>query len=154
MFLVLKSCVGQRSVSSLPWCVCHLVLPQASTQGNCTFISNEALNPCVLVQVLCEHTADVFLLLSMDSSEYCISLMKRCYTSWLQVPLKLNIGLQPFLLSLVTFVTIVTLQLFLNECSTDEWFTCCAGLFRDAQHVSIKVLEKMSIVLQRLSKVK
>lgn len=57
-------------------------------------------------------------------------------------------------LILVTFVAIVTLQLFLNECSTDEWFTSCAGLFRDVQHVSIKVLEKMSIVLQRLSKVK
>ncbi|XP_065885391.1 coiled-coil domain-containing protein 138-like [Dysidea avara] len=66
-------------------------------------------------KVLCEHTADIFLLLSMDS---------------------------------------ITLQLFLNECSTDEWFICCAGLFRDVQHVGIKVLEKMSIVLQRLSKVK
>ena len=59
-----------------------------------------------------------------------------------------------FLSTLVILVTIVTLQLFLNECSTDEWFICCAGLFRDVQHVGIKVLEKMSIVLQRLSKVK
>ena len=49
---------------------------------------------------------------------------------------------------------LVTLQLFLNECSTDEWFATCVNLFREAKNVGIKVLEKMSIVLQRLSKVK
>ncbi|XP_077152693.1 coiled-coil domain-containing protein 138 [Ranitomeya variabilis] len=45
------------------------------------------------------------------------------------------------------------LQPFLESCSTESFFCTCAALLKDAK-VDVQILEKLSIVLQKLSKVR
>ncbi|MEE6470246.1 hypothetical protein FKM82_008904 [Ascaphus truei] len=45
------------------------------------------------------------------------------------------------------------LQPFLDSCSNESFFRTCAALLRDAK-VDVQILEKLSIILQKLSKIK
>ena len=46
-----------------------------------------------------------------------------------------------------------SLAAFLSHCSNDTWFRCVANVWKNCQ-CDHKTLEKLSIILQKLSKIK
>ena len=57
---------GEGDVSPLPRCVCHFMLPQTCLQGRVIFLYIHNVF-ALCTKILCEHAADIFLLLSMES---------------------------------------------------------------------------------------
>lgn len=43
---------------------------------------------------------------------------------------------------------------FMGVCSSEEWFGACTALLKESRAVDVRTLEKLSIILQRLSTIK
>ena len=98
-------------------------------------------------RVLCTHTVNTYLLLAVESGTITLETSRSpidhsCMHSHVHYEHKLWSFLSDTAL----------LPQFLRSLSSERWFSACAALLRETSDLA--TLEKISIILQRLSKIK